>query len=156
MKFIYPALLFILLPRLSLAQKNWVDGTIVTSSGESLTGEVDYKNWKNNPRKIKFREKNFITVTNYSAAQLKSVFVAGEKYVSAVVRIDKRSDDINKLSDEREIQTKTDTVFLMALVEGSKSLYYFYDGLSHFFSRIQRLYNTARVHTISPQRRHHQ
>ncbi|RYZ87353.1 MAG: PorT family protein [Proteobacteria bacterium] len=112
--------------------QNFQPATIVTSDGKSVEGEIDYKNWKKNPAQIQFRN-NAGSLQSYTAKDLKSFQVSGDRYMSAIVDIDDRLDNTTNLTSEPGIITHRDTVLLRALVTGTKSLYYYVDAVDHFY-----------------------
>lgn len=112
--------------------QNFQPATIVTTDGKSVEGEINYKDWKKNPAQIQFR-KSSGSPEIYSATDLKSFTVSDDRYVSAIVDVDDRSDNSSSLTTEPEIITHRDTVFLRALVTGTKSLYYYVDIADHFY-----------------------
>ncbi|MBL7697680.1 MAG: PorT family protein [Chitinophagaceae bacterium] len=116
--------------------QNFQPATLVTSDGKSLEGEINYKNWKKNPAKIQFRRhaaSSSATQETYTAKDLKSFTVSGDYYAAAIVEVDYRSDNPGSLTSESNIIVRRDTVFLRALVRGTKSLYHFYDIADHFY-----------------------
>ncbi len=38
-----------------VAQENFLPGLVVTKSNDTLSGQIDYRNWRNNPARISFR-----------------------------------------------------------------------------------------------------
>ncbi len=115
------------------AQKNFQPAQVVNSAGDTLNGEINYQNWKKNPLRIQFRQKESGNTVNYKPTDIKWFTVANEKYTSAIVSVDQRDDHIPALVEDSIIYLKTDTVFLFSMVEGTKSLYLFEDGVMHFY-----------------------
>lgn len=117
----------------SYSQKNYQPGYIINLAGDTLNGSINYKNWGVNPKEISFiNEKG--EISRLASEDIKSFFVSGENYVSAIVNID---DNPYKtaVSYSDEYTYRTDTVFLRSLVLGRKSLYYYkgMDDKEHFF-----------------------
>ncbi|HAZ26176.1 MAG TPA: hypothetical protein DCY95_17695, partial [Algoriphagus sp.] len=46
---------FILFFQSGFAQTNFTTGEVVTLSGDRISGEIDYRIWEKNPKKIDFR-----------------------------------------------------------------------------------------------------
>lgn len=115
----------------SFAQ-NYQPATIVTSDGTSIEGEIDYKNWRKNPDQVQFRKGAF-TPETYTAKDLKSFVVGGDRYVSAIVDVDDRTENSAELTTDPQIKSHRDTVLLRAVITGSKSLYSYFDNLDHFY-----------------------
>jgi hypothetical protein len=89
-----------------------------------LQGFIDYRKWENNPQFIGFKSKLNESVTLFSPKTIKGFVVEGDAFESAVVK--SKTFEINsyKFSYEKEFATSEDTVFLQALVKGTKSLYF--------------------------------
>jgi hypothetical protein len=117
----------------SFAQKNFQPGTIVTISGETQPGEIDYKNWISNPSTITFRSDKRSPSKSYGVDDLASFEVAGTRYKRAVIDLFNRVDNLNYLSYDDTLVAHTDTVFLLTIISGPKSLYQYIDNVSHFY-----------------------
>jgi hypothetical protein len=118
---------------LVLSQKNYRPGSVVTLNGEKITGEIDYKNWKQTPEKIVFRKDASSAGVSYGVNDISSFSVSDDMYRRAIVEIVEREDELNKLRIGDSFPSRTDTVFLLALVSGPKSLYYYTDNVDHFY-----------------------
>ncbi|HMF71484.1 MAG TPA: outer membrane beta-barrel protein [Flavitalea sp.] len=115
------------------AQKNFQAAQVVNNDGDTLNGQVNYQNWKRNPSRIQFRQKESDQTVNYRPTDIKWFTVANEKYTSAIVMVDQREDHIGALVEDSTINLKTDTVFLFSMVEGTKSLFLYEDAVMHFY-----------------------
>ena len=111
----------------SYSQKNLKPGYVVDINNDTIKGTIDYRNWDKTPRAIVFKGLSDQSATKYTANTIKSFSVAGERYVTGIVTIDKSGYRESELTETETLQYKTDTVFLLVLVEGSKSLYYLKD-----------------------------
>lgn len=109
---------------LILAQANFVSCLIVNNDGDTLKGSVDYRNWEKNPKSITFIKNGEQIATDLGPLSIKSFKVKNELYVSATVLTELSSTATNDLDYDPQLKTKIDTVFLLTLVEGPKSLYY--------------------------------
>jgi hypothetical protein len=121
----------------SLAQDNYVEGKVIFLSGDSLTGYINYKNWRRNPEKIFFKE-NFEQQANaFVPNDIQGFTVKNEKYFSANVQIETSQSHLAKLTEDSLFHFEDRTVFLQVLVEGIKSLYYLNDenDKEHFYIR---------------------
>ncbi len=115
------------------AQKNFQPAEVVNNAGDTVKGEVNYQNWKRNPSKIQFRQIETGNTVSYKPTDIKWFTVANEKYTSAIVVVDLRDDHIAALVEDSTITLKTDTVFLLSMVEGTKSLFLYEDAVMHFY-----------------------
>lgn len=117
----------------SFSQKNYQPGSVVTLDGNTLTGEIDYKNWKKTPEKILFRRDKNSESVSYDVKDLSSFTVSDDVYKRAIIDIVEREDELNKLRIGDSFPSRTDTVFLLTVVSGPKSLYYYTDNVDHFY-----------------------
>jgi hypothetical protein len=109
---------FAIISNSTFSQKNYQAASVVTLSGETLTGEIDYKNWKKTPEKILFRKDKSSAGVSYGVNDISSFTVSDDVYKRAIVEIVEREDELNKLRIGDSIHTITDTVFLLSVVTG--------------------------------------
>src|SRR6185295_9796673 len=107
---------------LVFSQKNYQSGSVTKVTGETISGEINYKNWKKTPEKILFRKDKSSTGVNYGVKDLLSFTVSGDVYKRAIVEITERNDNLNQVNIGDSFPSKTDTVFLLTVVSGPKSL----------------------------------
>ncbi len=124
---------FAIISNSTFSQKNYQAASVVTLSGETLTGEIDYKNWKKTPEKILVRKDKSSAGVSYGVNDISSFTVSDDVYKRAIVEIVEREDELNKLRIGDSFPTRTDTVFLLSVVTGPKSLYYYTDNVDHFY-----------------------
>jgi hypothetical protein len=108
----------------SNSQKNYIPGYVVTNSGDTVRGYIDYRNWAKNPRIIKFKFSKDDIGKEFGTNQVNRFFVDGEYYQRAVVRINERNFNMNEVTPLTEPKYWNDTTFLLAIIEGNKSLYH--------------------------------
>lgn len=117
----------------SFSQKNFQPATVITSNGDRLSGEIDYRNWKENPAFVLFRKDKSSTPVKYGVDDLQSFEVDGDRYKRAVIELYEREDDLSKLSYGDTMIGQPKTVFLLTIVSGPKSLYVYTDNVNHFY-----------------------
>jgi len=119
------------------SQQNFIPGYVVTTDGDTLHGQIDYRNWDKNPDKISFVHEGKTTPEQYSPLDIKSFKANDEVYVSAIVRSSLSSRKAGNLGDETELKTAIDTTFLQTLIQGDKSLYYLKNrqGIENFYTK---------------------
>lgn len=133
-KLLLPALL---LPLFSVAQSNYKPGFVVTLKGDTLKGFINVKEWNVNPKKISFktaadnknvRELGVGDITFFAATNLE----AYQRYIG-LLNIDPTN--ISNLSNGRNTDTKTDSVFLKIIQKGINiTLFEYADDLkNHYF-----------------------
>ena len=128
--------LFFLLPIFSLAQSNYRAGYVVTTTGDTVRGFIDFRNWGANPDAISF--KHTIADGTKKTYGLNDItffsvdgFVAYKKYTC---KISMDITDINHIIDGRDTSFKTATVFLKVLQkEKYLALYSYADDLKTRF-----------------------
>jgi hypothetical protein len=120
---------------LLFAQSNLKPGLLVTKANDTIHGFIDYRNWANNPEKVEFYRSMGDKATVYFPKDIQCFSVSGETYLSAVVTIDNSPFKTENLKEESDFNYITDTVFLLNLINGEKSLYYYKDikDKEHFF-----------------------
>ena len=70
-------------------QSNFVKSVVINNNGDSIYGNIDYRNWKNNPSTI-----NFINAANerqaFDASSIKGFYIpaSNETYTSFTVELD--------------------------------------------------------------------
>ncbi|UII19174.1 PorT family protein [Fulvivirga ligni] len=108
------------------AQKNYIPGSIVLNSGESTNGYINYRNWKINPKIIKFK-KSLAPNTEeetYKPFEIEGFNVNNEKYLSAIVETETSSSTFNKgFENSPQINIDKDTTFILQLLKGEKNLF---------------------------------
>ncbi|MEZ4945134.1 MAG: outer membrane beta-barrel protein [Cyclobacteriaceae bacterium] len=117
---------------------NWQPGFIIPSGRDTIKGFIDFKDWKQNPKHILFKDLNSKEFS-YSANSISYFYIStfDEFYHGNIITTDQsslRSNDVINLINQNII--KTDTVFLKVLVDGKISLFEFNDG-----NRLHYLYD---------------
>lgn len=134
----FAAFILLLLPSLLLAQEYFTPGYVVLQNGDTVQGQVDFRDWKKNPTKIHFQPAGKPTVS-YSADELQAFYVedgGGHLYESHRVEIDKSPHLTFQLNKTPDAQTETETLFLYVYLKDRPiSLFYYYDSIKkpHFF-----------------------
>lgn len=119
----------------TLSQIYFEKGYFVDSSNEKVECLIKNIDWKNNPTEFKFRISQNATVQNASIEGIREFGIYGVcKYVRALVLIDRSSDEVNKLTYERNPVLETEQLFLKVLIEGDASLFLYENAnLTRFF-----------------------
>lgn len=107
------------------AQSKFEPGYIVTSSQDTIRGTIEYHNWSQNPETIRFRDEKFQTEKTLGLHELSAFQVHGETYERAEVHRKIQGD--NNVTENGLPELTRDTVFLLRLVDGPKSLHYLRD-----------------------------
>ena len=117
-------LIVLLIAQFGIAQTNYLPGKIVVSSGDTISGFIDYRGWSNNPTEINFKKSLDGAVTTKNPKNIVEFRVKDELYKSEAVEVVLTTMELNNAADNSKIETKLDTVFLQTLYSGNKSLFY--------------------------------
>lgn len=138
------AAIFTLLASTLSAQSNFVAGAITKTNGETITGQIDYREWMTNPQQIKFRASADSEAETFSLNDLSEFKInhKNEIYQRAIVDVNNEPVELNNLVEfsfsekiNRHVPLDRDTVFLLVLAKGRLNLYMLNDERSkkHFF-----------------------
>lgn len=135
MKNIFLLLIISTLSLNSYSQIEFERGYFINDSDQKIDCLIKDLDWKNNPDKFDYRlTENSTTET----ASIKDVIEFGSansfKFIRAFVKMDRSSENIGKLSREKEPIFNDEELFLKVLIEGKSSLYMYSDGgLKRYF-----------------------
>ena len=147
----------------TLAQKNLIEASVITNKNDTLNGSIDYREWNLNPISIHFTDKNGKR-SLFKPDDIKGFNIPNKDYyISAHVSLDLTSFQTKDLMENLPQYSVKDTaLFLLALVKGKASLYYFKDrnNREHYYITkdnsnpeelvIKKSYrSTSEVHTES-------
>lgn len=118
-------LLGILCFQTTFAQENYISGEIIIQKGDTLSGFIDYRNWKKNPDKIRFKEEPDQKSIVYTPTDITAFHVEDEIYISGIVNSEISPHKTDKLHEDPTIHTEIDTTFLQTLFKGDKHLYHY-------------------------------
>jgi len=118
------------------AQKNEIDGFIITLKNDTLKGTIDYRQWNINPGSINFKDTKG-NESIFHPDDISGFFILSkDHYISSHVSLDLSSFQIKDIMEYQEPKMVKDTcVFLLTLVKGKASLYYLKDrnDREHFY-----------------------
>jgi hypothetical protein len=106
----------------SYSQGNYAPGFYVDNSGDTIPGFIQYERWDVNPSSILFKKSSSSGSEELKPSNIKSFFVAGERYESATVDMDTSPYRLDKLDSSPLPKNIRSTVFLQSLMEGNKRL----------------------------------
>jgi len=144
MQKIYKAFALLLFPVFCLAQSNFKPGYVVTLKGDTLRGEVDYKEWGHNPTEVRFKN-NDGSLNIYTPANTAAFAVTGlDYYQRFVLALSTDEIELSRLSVGLDSTLKTDTAFLRVVTTGQ------YITLYEYTDNIKRRYIIADTHSNQP------
>ncbi len=128
-------LLMVFILQAASAQDGFMPGYLLTLQGDTVRGQIDYRNWLTNPRFVFFREQGQERSRGFSPLDIREFRVAGELYVSAVVETEVSQRNTQQLAYGSALNMKKDTVFLQVMIEGPKQLCFYrnYLGIEQFY-----------------------
>ena len=125
----------------TIAQTNYINAFVINSRGDSISGRLDYRNWKNNPESIDFIDANNENKVLFPA-DIKGFFIptVNESYASFDVEMDMlpgdADDAINASSIDSSVLKRK--VFLLQLINStSLRLYEFASNRKEHFYFLQ-------------------
>lgn len=145
-KICLPLLLFSLLNILHIsAQKNFTDGGIIRLNGDTLRGQIDYREWDINPVNIQFRHPPTGETYTYGTASIAGFFVTAknEIYQTATVYLNGEPSATSEIPTYssvgealRNYKPERHTVFLRVLARGQMNFFEFEDkNRTHYLAQ---------------------
>ncbi|RNC83133.1 MAG: hypothetical protein ED557_10505 [Balneola sp.] len=114
------------------AQTNFVDGLIVTISGDTLRGLIDFQDWTSSPEELYFKRREGADQEFYTPKDLLYFEVSGERYISKLVDVDQTPLRVSGLASPAPFSI-TEHAFLRVLIDGPIPLYFLRDTRPHFY-----------------------
>jgi hypothetical protein len=111
------------------SQISFVEGYYINNSNEKTAGFIKNVDWKNNPLEFEYKstkkaEKETLTIESVKEFGIINV----SKYIRANVGIDRSSNSINKLSNDKSPLFKKEQLYLKVLIQGNASLFLYEEG----------------------------
>jgi|FLOH01.1.fsa_nt_gi hypothetical protein len=103
-------------------------GYVIKLNNDTLHGYIDYKNWEKNPKQIIFKRSELGASMLFTTKSIFEFSANNEIYRSAIVETDVSEFRTSDLTLSSDLNLIVDTVFLRALIIGTKSLYYLNDA----------------------------
>lgn len=117
----------IFLPAITFAQSNFKPGYVVTLKGDTLRGEIDYKEWIKNPKSIYFKN-DAGQVTDYTPANTSAFSIKGiDYYERFIMPISMDETEFSRLHIGPDSTKVIDTVFLRIITKGKNLTLYTYN-----------------------------
>jgi hypothetical protein len=102
------------------AQKNYKPATLVKTSGDTIKGYINYKEWDETPKIIEFKASpDDAKPQRYTAETLRSFEITGiDKYLGYTGNISIDKNNFPNIADALDTTTVRDTVFLQQVYRG--------------------------------------
>jgi hypothetical protein len=133
----------------TFAQTNFEEALVIINTGDTLTGFIDNRDWRKNPKVIVYRDRKN-AIKEYSPLDIQGFYLVNtnEWYRSAVLELNKNSiKESDVIKNRNQWGTQVDTVFMRLLVKGKISLYYLIDESSrpHYIVEKNNQINELRI-----------
>ena len=109
-------------------QINYEKGYFIDNQDNRTECFIKNVDWKDNPKKFEYKISEQSTPETATIEAIKEFGVASLKYKRFQVKIDRSSEDVNKLSYDRNPEFTEETLFLKYLVEGKANLLQYEEG----------------------------
>lgn len=117
----------------AFSQQNFLPGHIVTESGDTLFGLIDYRNWETNPTSIRMKGSSE-QLTTYTINEIRTFTVdKHDRYEKAIVKRTTRPITPEALQLPYTDTVLTDTVLLRTILLGKNSLYQLEKGRNYYY-----------------------
>ncbi len=157
--------LLILLTILSFtgyAQIKFESGYFIDNTGAKTLCLIKNKGWKDNPNQIEYKLADTTKILIGTIRNIQEFGVDNLKYIKATVDIDRSSQDLNQLSENKNPQFNEEELFLKLLIDGEAKLYMYEEGnLKRYFYNItnadikQLVYKIYKVSTTKIDKNNH-
>lgn len=134
------ALLFVLTSSIAFSQINFEPGYYIDNNGNKTEGLIRNVAWKDSPFEFDFKSSEGAEIKTVNMREAKEFNVSSYRFVRYDLKIERSSNNTNKMDNFREIKWNDETLYLKVLVEGDLALYqyegtnivkYFYSTGSH-------------------------
>jgi hypothetical protein len=117
------------------SQIQFENGYFINDSDQKIECLIKNVDWKNNPTEFEYKVSEDATVQKASISSVKEFGINGfPKNIRASVKIDRSSDQMNKMGSEKNPVFQEETLFLKVLIESKASLFVYEDGnLTRYF-----------------------
>lgn len=123
----------------SQSQITFEKGYYITNADQKVDGFIKNMDWKNNPDSFEFK------LVQNDKSEMVSILSIREfgidmisKFIKSTVEMDRSSDNLNKLTKDKEPSFKKELLLLKVLVEGKASLFSYQDGnLTRYFYKME-------------------
>ena len=129
MKNLLLTLLIIFLSFHCVAQITYQKGYFINKSGDRIECLIKNSDSKSNPIEFQYKLNEFSDSKSISIEDVNEFEIYEKsKFLKRIVNIDRSSDEISKLSDEKDPEFEQRQIFLRVLVEGKPTLYEYVEG----------------------------
>jgi hypothetical protein len=127
---------FIIISSIELhSQIVFENGYFINESNEKVECLIKNMDWEYNPTEFEYKLSPNETIQKTTIQNVKEFGINNvSKYIRAKINIDRSSEQLDKLSTQRNPEFQEELLFLKVLIEGQASLFLYTDGnLTRFF-----------------------
>lgn len=123
----------------SFSQVIFEEGYFINNSNKKVPCLIKNNDWKHNPSSFDYQIKQDTEIKTAAIEQVKEFGItSGERYIRFNLKIDKSSNNLDRLSRTKQPEYQEELVFLRQLVEGQGNLFsYEAIGLERYFYAIK-------------------
>jgi hypothetical protein len=130
----------------TMAQINYEEGYYISNAGQKIACLIKNEAWGATPNQFQYKLKEDDTPQIRTIANTKEFGVPGVfKYQRYLVKIDRSSDNIQKMSQQEAPEFSEENLFLEVLLEGDATLYFYEEG------NVKRYFYTVKGKMLSPE-----
>jgi len=121
----------------SYSQISFEKGYFFNNDNKKIDCLIKNVGWLNNPTEFEYRITSSSDIKTAKVDAIKEFGVANLVYKKFTLELSRFSDQLNKLTYQRNPEYTTESIFLKQLVKGDTNLYVYYDGnfTAYFFNR---------------------
>ncbi len=117
------SLTFILILAFNAQAKDKFKKGYFIQNGDTFTGYIEYKNWKESPNFIRFKATPESEARIFSPLDVEYFSVANKVFLGRIIDVETSSKDDLNLDATADVKLRKDTVFVEEIYTGSKNLY---------------------------------
>lgn len=129
MRFLYLFSAGLMLALTAAAQRNYVPATLLLRSGDSLSGQIDYRKWDASPLTVIFRDNETAAAKDYAPPDIRGFRITenNETYISLPAVVDITNETVDVLSASSDRDTVGGEHFFRVMVDGPVKLLLYED-----------------------------
>ncbi|MFP9113241.1 hypothetical protein ACLI1A_04825 [Flavobacterium sp. RHBU_3] len=127
----------LLFPIAVFAQIKFEPGYFIDNNGTKTECLIRNIGWKNNPKSFDYKQNETASSLKNELTTVSEFSVGSYHFKRFTVNIDRSSNDVSEMSNEKQPVYVQETVYLLELVSGNATLYKYEDGnlLRFFYSK---------------------
>ena len=108
-----------------IAQRIYTPGYVISAEADTIHGLLSFSGFGKESKQLFYKARKDAAISIYRPDDIRGFFNEGQVFESAVVSTEVTRLDLQQVDHDPSLKLENDTVFLLRLVEGVKSLYFF-------------------------------